>query len=269
MKRTLPSADLSPATRTNIPGAPHPSHPALGDRAVGWNVGLSGDGLWAFAGVEDLTDKWGSPGHIVQTKGDPGERAVVYEFVLALGPAIDREKAILAALCVVKGARAAGYAWDAYGVLVSKDLNEATGFPRIQVVCGWADWTLAGDIGKINEAVNEEIVRAGLAKGIGAVRILELSEPESRYFSPQGGLGPLVVSGPSGGSLTKAATAPNPKQILKGDVQNLAAATPFTSVSLPVGGGLGEAAPWVAALVAAVLGWALVSRSRRLRCPTS
>jgi len=194
----------------------------------------------ALQGVTDLTTDWGTFGNLIQTRPDPGTEGFCYEFTLVRRSAVNVSTAVALAEAVAMGAAVAGYSWDVYGVLLS---TGAAGFPVVQVVFQFSDWTIAGDLGAINAAVNEAVFKSGLGDGIGAVSMLRLTAPESRYFSQQGGLAPLVVTEGKKVSLTKAAVSPSGKQVMSGDVRDLNAATPLSVLKQTVAAATAEA-PW-------------------------
>lgn len=203
----------------------------------------------ALQGVTDLTADWGTFGNLIQTRPDPGTEGFCYEFTLVRRSAVNVSTAVALAEAVAMGAAVAGYSWDVYGVLLS---TGAAGFPVVQVIFQFSDWTIAGDLGAINAAVNDAVVKSGLGDGIGAVSMLRLTAPEARYFSQQGGLAPLVVTENKKVSLTKAAVSPSGKQVMSGDVRDLNAATPLSVLKQTVAAATAEA-PWGLLLGAVLL----------------
>lgn len=94
-----------------------------------------------------------------------------------------------------------------------------------------------------------------------------LTDPEARVLGPDGGLGPLVVRGPTGApSFTKAASRPQDRQLLRGTVRALASAvawTPTLGDRLGVPAKTGFLAPgWAALAVGVVVGAWSVRRWR-------
>ena len=203
----------------------------------------------ALQGVTDLTADWGTFGNLIQTRPDPGTEGFCYEFTLVRRSTVNVSTAVALAEAVAMGAAVAGYSWDVYGVLLS---TGAAGFPVVQVIFQFSDWTIAGDLGAINVAVNDAVVKSGLGDGIGAVSMLRLTAPEARYFSQQGGLAPLVVTENKKVSLTKAAVSPSGKQVMSGDVRDLNAATPLSVLKQTVAAATAEA-PWGLLLGAVLL----------------
>lgn len=214
----------------------------------------------ALQGVTDLTADWGTFGNLIQTRPDPGTDGFCYEFTLVRRSAVNVSTAVALAEAVAMGAAVAGYSWDVYGVLLS---TGAAGFPVVQVIFQFSDWTIAGDLGAINVAVNDAVVKSGLGDGIGAVSMLRLTAPEARYFSQQGGLAPLVVTENKKVSLTKAAVSPSGKQVMSGDVRNLSAASPLSAVQ-SVAAAAAEA-PWGLVLGFGLLGFGVLFLSGFLK----
>ena len=214
----------------------------------------------ALQGVTDVTSDSVSPFSILQTRPDPGAEAFVYEFTLVRKTAVTTSTAVSVAEAVAMGGVVAGYSWDVYGVLFRQG---DAGFPVVQVVFQFSNYTLGGDLGKINVAVNDAVVKSGLGDGIGAVSVLKLTPPESRYFSQQGGLAPLVVTEGKRVNLTKAGISPPGNQVMAGDVRNLGAAAPL-AVSQRVDAAAAEV-PWGLLLGAVMLGGAVLFMSKSMR----
>ena len=215
----------------------------------------------ALQGVTDLTADWGTFGNLIQTRPDPGTEGFCYEFTLVRRSTVNVSTAVALAEAVAMGAAVAGYSWDVYGVLLS---TGAAGFPVVQVIFQFSDWTIAGDLGAINAAVNDAVVKSGLGDGIGAVSMLRLTAPEARYFSQQGGLAPLVVTENKKVSLTKAAVSPSGKQVMSGDVRDLNAATPLSVLKQTVAAATAEA-PWGLLLGFGLLGFGVLFLSGFLK----
>ena len=220
-------------------------------------------GLGRLGEVADLTDKWGSIGTLYQSRPDKAEpEAFVYGFELVRSRALSADALISLAEAVVQGAAVAGYAWDAMAVVTKR---AESGLDQIQVVVTFADWTFTGDLGKLNVAINAQVVARGLGEGLGAVHLLRLTGPEGRYFSAAGGLAPLVISEGGQAHVTKAAANPSPKQMLTGDVRALPEATTFsTSIFAPPPAGSGDtmSTGTKLVLVAGVLGLFYVATQR-------
>ena len=153
------------------------------------------------------------------------------------------------ALAVAQGMLAAGYVTQVFGVLTS---TSPEGFVRCEVVFQIADSTFAGDFGKINAAVNKQIVDTTGIAGIGATAMLKLDGDQARAFSNAGGLGTMTVVSNGTVSLTKAAANPHPRQVLVGTLANLDQATPGSLQASGRGSLLASPVLWVggAALLA-------------------
>lgn len=218
---TLPSAPclvLSPldATGTENPGAPSqtPSRSAEVGR-------VRGPTRIPMHGIENITGKWGRS--LIFTKPS-GHDAIVYETDLSSPLPMSEGKFVLAAKGVTEGMAKAGYSFDAYGVLTEGH--------RLQVVLRLAEVTFAGSLLKVSAAVKEKLAEVGI-EAVGEPRVWEITDTEGRFFSEEGGVAPMFINRGGKVSTTKAAVEPNPKQLLVGDVQNLASAVTIPTATRP------------------------------------
>lgn len=176
--------------------------------------------------IEDQTDDWGG----FLFAGYPKQNTVrVYEFALVRTEPIERIDTMLAlAQAFAQGAADAKYELDIYGVLANSGRADTAGYPVVQVVFRFGTWNTIGDLGKLNAAVDAQVVKAALGKGVAAVKMLRGDAEEARAFGTEGGIAPLFLTRDGKVTTTKAAVSPAARQILHGDIRNLSAATPFT-----------------------------------------
>lgn len=255
MPRARPSS--LDATGTHIPGAPLLTNAQFdrGGGASAWHD----PGLGAVA---DVSDAWGPP-H-VQTRPDVGvDEASAFEFTLVRLRPTTTETLLALAQAVAEGAAKAGYYWSVVAVLVAP----GDPFPRVQVVYTVTDWTWQGSLGDLGLAIQAAIQARGLADGIGAWQMLALTGSEARTFSPSGGVAPLVVVDGGQARLTKAASTGLSKQLLRGDVRQLAAAVPFsaaTTVTTASSATLPPVSAWLLLFGGAAFAWAAWPSLRRM-----
>ncbi len=176
--------------------------------------------------TEDITDSWGG----AFFAGYPNQETIrVYEFALVRTEPIERIDTMLAlGQAFAQGAADAKYELDIYGVLANPGRADTGGYPVVQVVFRFGTWNTIGDIGKLNAAVDAQVVKAALGKGVAAVKMLRGDAEEARAFGTEGGIAPLFLTRDGKVTTTKAAVSPAARQILHGDIRNLSAATPFT-----------------------------------------
>jgi hypothetical protein len=180
-----------------------------------------------FGAIEDVTDDWGNIGWLASYPDQ--DKLIIYEFALVRTEPIERIDTMLAlAQAFAQGAADARYELDIYGVLANSGRADTGGYPVVQVAFRFGTWNTLGDIGKLNAAVDAQVVKAALGKGIAAVKMLRSKEEEARAFSTEGGIAPLFLTRDGKVTTTKAAVNPSARQILHGDIRNLSAATPFT-----------------------------------------
>ncbi len=160
-------------------------------------------------GIEDITKEWDRS--LIFTTPS-GSNAIVYEFDLDQPVPLTENKLVLVAKGVTDGLAKAKYAFDSYGVLAEGR--------RVQVVLRLAESTLAGSLLDAHNAIVEKMGDLGFLV-TGQPRVWEITDPEARYFSDQGGIAPLFVNRGGKVGTTKAAVSPNPKQLLVGDIQRL------------------------------------------------
>jgi len=179
-----------------------------------------------FGTIEEITDDWGG----AFFAGYPNQETIrVYEFALVRTEPIERIDTMLAlAQAFAQGAADAKYDLDIYGLLANSGRPDTGGYPVVQVVFRFGNWNTIGDIGKLNAAVDAQVQKAALGKGVAAVKILRGENETARAFATEGGIAPLFLTRDGKVTTTKAAVNPSARQILHGDIRNLSAATPFT-----------------------------------------
>jgi hypothetical protein len=177
--------------------------------------------------TKDITDRWGG---VTFFTGYPEQDTIdVYEFALVRTEPIERIDTMLAlAQAFAQGSADAKYDLDIYGVLANSGRPDTGGYPVVQVAYRFGEWNAIGDLGKLNAAVDAQVQKAALGKGVAAVKILRGKDDTARAFSTEGGIAPLFLGRDGKVTTTKAAVNPAPRQILHGDIRNLSAATPFT-----------------------------------------
>lgn len=176
-------------------------------------------------GVKDITDRWDS--YLTPLSlGDDREEATAFEFVLVRSEPITRLSTLIAlADAFSRGAAKANYDLDVFAVLLRDGGEASGGMPVVQIVFsfGNSEWT---SLPPLVAAVNAEVVAASIGSGIGAPKMLRLSNPEARALTTEGGLAPMFLARAPNSSATKSAANPGERQLLLGDVRKLNEAIP-------------------------------------------
>lgn len=204
-------------------------------------------GTSGLGAVTDVTDDWGSALGVFRLSTPDPNSPTGWAFCFTLPIKAPGPAPATLALAVAQGMLVAGYTTQVFGVLTS---TSPEGFVRCEVVFQIADGTFAGDIGKINEAVNKVIHETTGISGIGATAMLKLDGDEGRAFSNAGGLGTMTVVSGGTVSLTKAAATPHPRQVLVGTLAALDQATPGSLQASGRGSLLASPVLWVGGAIA-------------------
>lgn len=212
--------------------------------------------LPALGEARSIGDQWGidrlvpyGEGHslyAITFEGTGGRIPETVEGLVTLG------------MVVGEASRKVGYLWNVQAIFISPGE-----FWRVDVVVDPAEGQFVRFTGwdTLRESVEKELAARGIAPKVSLLHVLELTGSDAKQFSTAGGIAPFVVCTQAGCSPTKAASAPHPKQMMRGVIEQVSSAVP-----LSLGQVVGAAVPgwvWPALAAVAIGAWWLSSQTGR------